>query len=312
MGSDLRPNVIIAGTPKGGTTSVFRYLASHPAICAADIKELRFFTRHLGRIDADALEAYSDHFRGCAATPMRLRLEASPNYLFQAPDIIDEMYAHVGEAKLVFLLREPVSRLVSLFASNQTATGRISQDIKFDEYLDICLGEGDISRLNADLIIARRMADRIHEGCYLTGLEAFFRVWPKERIFIGYFEDLIRKPRDMLGNLCSFLNINPSFYEEYEFTIENPTRAPHYPSLHRVLHGFSRRFERAINRAPAIRQGLRTIYNRLATDGRYDSGISTQARARLASWYAPKNSELRDFLLGHGMSIPSWLADSGR
>ena len=85
MRDDLLPNVIIAGTPKGGTTATFRYLASHPAICAAGIKEIRFFTRYHGRIDSKALELYSDHFRGCAAVPTKLRLEASPNYLFQGP-----------------------------------------------------------------------------------------------------------------------------------------------------------------------------------------------------------------------------------
>ena len=35
--------LIIGGTSKAGTTSVFNYLASHPQICASEEKETRFF-----------------------------------------------------------------------------------------------------------------------------------------------------------------------------------------------------------------------------------------------------------------------------
>ena len=36
------PNTIVAGAPKCGTTSVFRYLADHPEVCASNVKETRF------------------------------------------------------------------------------------------------------------------------------------------------------------------------------------------------------------------------------------------------------------------------------
>ena len=37
------PNLVIAGVPKAGTTSLFNYLAQHPDICPSDVKETRYF-----------------------------------------------------------------------------------------------------------------------------------------------------------------------------------------------------------------------------------------------------------------------------
>ena len=48
------PNLIIAGTPKSGTSSIFTYLRAHPSVCGSKIKETAFFQKgYLGRINED-------------------------------------------------------------------------------------------------------------------------------------------------------------------------------------------------------------------------------------------------------------------
>src|SRR5688500_8554449 len=56
------PNLIIAGVPKGGTTSLFRYLAQHPDICAARNKELRYFDAVRYGEPVAPLSSYAEHF----------------------------------------------------------------------------------------------------------------------------------------------------------------------------------------------------------------------------------------------------------
>src|SRR5690606_41800296 len=71
--------VIIAGVHKAGTTSLFEYLASHPEIAPARIKELRYFSR-LARAgkQPDAV----DYDRLSTDRKVALyRLAAIPNYL---------------------------------------------------------------------------------------------------------------------------------------------------------------------------------------------------------------------------------------
>ena len=38
------PNLLIVGVAKAATTSLFQYLAQHPDIFPAELKELRYFT----------------------------------------------------------------------------------------------------------------------------------------------------------------------------------------------------------------------------------------------------------------------------
>ena len=54
----MLPNVIIAGTQKAGTTSLFRYLADHPSVCPSSIKEVDFFLKYNDEIDMGAVMAF--------------------------------------------------------------------------------------------------------------------------------------------------------------------------------------------------------------------------------------------------------------
>ena len=43
------PNFILGGTFKAGKTSVFKYLADHPEVCASNLKEPSIFLNHYGK-----------------------------------------------------------------------------------------------------------------------------------------------------------------------------------------------------------------------------------------------------------------------
>src|SRR5947207_15184121 len=81
--------LIIGGTSKAGTTSVFTYLENHPQIVCSSVKEAGFF------LDADypppsskryqnnGLEANLDRFACEGSQPReKWRLEATPGYLY--------------------------------------------------------------------------------------------------------------------------------------------------------------------------------------------------------------------------------------
>ena len=58
----MLPNVIIGGTQKAGTTSLFRYLADHPSVCPSSIKEVDFFLKYNDEIDMGAVKEYESFF----------------------------------------------------------------------------------------------------------------------------------------------------------------------------------------------------------------------------------------------------------
>ncbi len=45
LGDRVLPNLFILGTQKGGTSSLYEYLVSHPAILRSYQKEAQFFNR---------------------------------------------------------------------------------------------------------------------------------------------------------------------------------------------------------------------------------------------------------------------------
>jgi Sulfotransferase domain len=112
------PNLFIAGAMKCGTTSLHNYLDEHPAISMSSIKEPDVFTGPQWR---DEISRYGRLF-DCRAA---VRGESSTNYtkypLF--PDVPARIAQVAPQAKLVYLVRDPLSRCVSQWVHN-VAQGR--------------------------------------------------------------------------------------------------------------------------------------------------------------------------------------------
>jgi hypothetical protein len=103
----MLPNVIVIGAARCGTSSLHRYLDAHPEISMSAVKELRFFTENWDR----GLEWYEAHFR----TPAKVRGETTPaytSYPFRR-EIPERMATVVPDARLIYLVRDPVERLLS-------------------------------------------------------------------------------------------------------------------------------------------------------------------------------------------------------
>ena len=106
-----RPDFLILGCQKGGTTSLYDLVVQHSRIQAAAEKELQFFSLHYSR----GWEWYCQQFPNKRHW-LRLRLsgEATPYYLFH-PLAPERIAHHCPRAKLVVLLRDPVERTLSQF-----------------------------------------------------------------------------------------------------------------------------------------------------------------------------------------------------
>lgn len=111
-----KPDFIIIGAIKAGTTSIYRYLNTHPEIVMSSRKEVNYF---LGTNFNDKnLSWYASHF---PKDPAGKKCgEASPNYTnhpkYKAvPARIKDV---VPNAKLIYLLRDPIDRIISKYKHN--------------------------------------------------------------------------------------------------------------------------------------------------------------------------------------------------
>src|SRR3712207_5919247 len=124
----------------------------------------------------------------------RVTGEITPDYSILDSDMIAHVHELMPQAKIIFMMRNPVERPWSLMDMGFRARGR-------------SLEEASARRLyrRFDGERVRLMTD------YLRTLENWGSFYPEDRIFVGFLEDVHFFPEELLGRLYDFLGVDPSF-----------------------------------------------------------------------------------------------------
>lgn len=198
----MLPTFIVIGAMKGGTSSLYNYLAAHPEICMSATKETDFFIaeKHFGR----GREWYESLFAGPAARKKHATQfgEASPNYtkLPRFAGVPERMHALVPDAKLIYVVRDPVARMISHYGHNISAK---NESRPIDEALRPPGG-----------------GRYLNPSRYRTQLEAFLKFYPQERILIVSSEELLAQRREVMRRIFTFLEVDAVF-DSREFDVNH-------------------------------------------------------------------------------------------
>jgi hypothetical protein len=181
MGLDLRPNLIIAGAQKAGTTTLATRLAAHPHIYMPPEKELNFFTKTDWFLDIDT---YLRRFENGAGAVYRL--DATPGYLWterndmsfslprspNQPSIPASIKSLLGpKTKIIIILRHPCFRAISAFF-HQFRMGRVGSHDRIRN-LDKQFGLIDI-------------------GFYSDHLDNYYKIFHQDNIRVYFLEQYAR------------------------------------------------------------------------------------------------------------------------
>jgi len=292
-------NAIIAGVNKAGTTSLFVTLAEHPDVAPASVKETRYFlpARWGQPLDPRAVyETYWDH-----AGSARVRLEATPAYFSGGRALVTQVREVCGAPKIVVVLREPVSRLLSYFAFQQ-ARLRIPETMTLDEYL-----------AQADA----RSVDDFHDpdnevyfgargGVYADYLPDWSAEFDTD-LLVLFFDDLVLRPNETVARTASFLGVDPVRLSDAGLSSENRTTGFRSSRFQRVALDVNDRFEPFLRRHHGLKRRMRSAYFRV--NGRpLPVTVSDGERAALAARYAEPNARLAEQLTALGVTdLPTWL-----
>ncbi len=224
---DRLPNVVVIGAMKAGTTSMHNYLSLHPDVAASSEKEMRFFS------DPDCLGwlgTYQDSF----PLGTRHRVESSPHYTKfpVVPGVVDRMADLVPDARLLYLVRDPIERIVAEYVE-QAQWRAISRSID-DELAD----PGDL--LNA-LVASSR---------YATQLEELYRRFPGDQVLVVDLADLGGDVGGTMSRVFDFLGLSVPPAAEQDYVRFNTREEKHQ------LPGWMMRMRRgplvrAVRRLPA-------------------------------------------------------------
>ena len=306
--------LIVGGTTKAATTSLFTYLADHPSICAASYKETRFFLDNgyplpsKFRYRGDA-EEYNLLFSECDDD--HIRLESTPDYLY-CPSALERIAMFLPKAKLVFSLREPISRLISWYRFGKQIA-RLPQSLSFDGYIEhlFAISESESSEENTNRNDVNSDKNKIHEqymqtlqqGCYAVYLKQYLERFGKNRIHTLFYEDLAKNPLDVLKDLCHFSDIDADFYEDYTFKVTNRTETMRSSEFHQKYRSFRFLVRRWTHNKPIIHKPLRVmrnaiepLYLRLNTRSDENLHISKKTQNRLVEHYMKDVRDLAELI----------------
>jgi Sulfotransferase domain len=178
------PNLIVIGAAKCGTTSLHEYLDEHPQIAMSREKELHFFVdrKNWGR----GIPWYEAQFDASAP----VRGESSPGYsaypLYEG--VPARMAATIPDAKLVYLVRDPVERVVSHYTH---------RTVNWPEM-------GTLEEALADAHVREWL---VTPSRYWLQLEQYLEHFPPEQILVVDSDEL----RASLPRIFEFAGVDPSF-----------------------------------------------------------------------------------------------------
>lgn len=231
----LLPDFIIIGTQRGGTTSLYNYLAEHHNFGAASIKEVHFFDtlrfqRGPGWYRAHFPLLLQKYYFQSVQKQDFITGEASPYYLFHphAPKRIAKVLPQV---KLIVMLRNPVDRAYSHYY-HEIEVGD-EKLISFEEAIaceeERLKGELEKMMMNENYeSYNHRHFSYLARGIYVDQLQAWMKFFPAEQILIIKSEDFYAYPAAVLKQILAFLNLTvlDSKEPKKEYKQYNGTKPP--------------------------------------------------------------------------------------
>ena len=232
---DKKIDFFIIGAQKCGTTSLHDYMNQHPFCTGAWGKETLLFTkRYRGQLKLKRLVGYFSFNKLINNRGKCLFFESTPDNVYEevAPGRI---YEYNPEAKLIFLVREPVSRAISEYNMACRYAIEKNQCVREDpeqEYFD-CLKQPDeypfewfikeefrkMEENGSCMPSAFHYPDFIRHGLYGEQLKRYLQYFRPEQILVLESRSLKIDKVKTLSVIEDFLELPP--YEWPEKDLQN-------------------------------------------------------------------------------------------
>lgn len=182
------PDFLVIGAIKAATSTVSTYLEAHPGVFMVAGQDPNYFSD-------DAQWARGAGWYGglfAAAPTGRLRGEGTNNYTSDAlfPETASRIAATCPEVKLIYIVRDPVARIVS-------------------HWIQVRADQGDAAPPSLDAAVTDAPERFVAPSLYWRQLARHRAYAPDRRIWIGFMEDLAADSAAFLADLSRFLGIAP-------------------------------------------------------------------------------------------------------
>jgi hypothetical protein len=174
------------GAQKAGTTWLFRHLRAHPQIRFPAGKEIHFWNRDISR----GVNAWLDLFP--ANGPGIKQGEITPAYAFLPLEVIAQIQKINPKLRLFYSIRNPIARAWSAAQHDRQNIELLPSEVSHQWYIDHFRSQRSRKR-----------------GGFLSCLENWQKVFPKENLHLILFDDIEKNPKEILRQMASHLDIDP-------------------------------------------------------------------------------------------------------
>jgi hypothetical protein len=201
------PDFIGIGAMRSGTSWLTKQLKQHPGIWTSAPKELHFFDRHF----TDCPDDYTRHFSG--APESMISGEITPAYAILESGKIAVARSWMPDLKLLFIMRDPVDR----------AWSHARKD--FPQFHNKPVEDAQIDELREFM----QLPQVSMRGDYLACLKNWLEYYDQSQLWCGFLEQAATDPAALLGELFSFLGVNPGEGINPALAAQPENTRPHSP-----------------------------------------------------------------------------------
>jgi len=181
----MKPNFLIIGAAKCGTTSLYELLRRHPEIGMSRIKEPKYFSHD--DLYARGMDWYESHFEGLSGK--KAIGEASPSYSVRDlyPKAAERISRDLPGVRAIYIVRHPIDRLESVWMQT-LRSGTLTESFE--------------SKL-------RRGPYHIESTRYWKQFNVHRRLLGDRQLLLLFLEDLNTDAAGVLRRCFRFLRVDP-------------------------------------------------------------------------------------------------------
>jgi len=291
----MKPNFLIIGAAKAGTTALYEYLIQHPDVFMSEPKEPQFFPLEYDKGMQFYLEHYYSGWSGQHAIG-----EARPTNLY-LPYVPERIWNCLPDAKLIVILRNPTERAYSAWSMFYSYR---SESLSFEDAIT-----KNIERIEKDglpdteskwraYIDSKDPKDRyriyVDAGYYDEQIKRYLEFFPREQIKFILFEDFIKQTDTIVKMVWEYGGVDPN----YELKHLEPSNI----SLSRSKRdGVNVRKALRLNKL--LTKNMRSSVRKFMYRMRDKPKMSPEIRMKLTEHFRPHNEELERIL---GIDVSHW------
>jgi len=211
----IKPNFLMVGVARCGTTSLYKHLSNHPEIGMSKVKEPKYFSSlnlklpQNGVADKTVYEKMitdkHNYFKLFSRFSSKLIIgEASSDYFYYHKNTIPLIKKELGDVKIIICLRNPIDRAYSAY-NNHLRDSR-----EFLNFRDAIDSEKNRILSNWDWLWHYKTGSLYYEPC-LNFINSF------SDVKIIFFDELLSDPKKNLQSIYKFLGVSlPEDYKTFK------------------------------------------------------------------------------------------------